>query len=104
MKTKAEASQAPELYDPPLGEGEPLIMPPLLPGILVPGGATSTFEKFVRFRKLGKDGAGWPTVISEALAKQYLSSSECRELLPPLKGILRCPILVERDGSGAAGH
>lgn len=145
MKTKAEASQAPELYDPPLGEGEPLIMPPLLPGILVPGGATSitfsakflfqaiapsrrlfwgaagpveltetgggyearplnpagatsTFEKFVRFRKLGKDGASYPTVISEALAKQYLSSSECRELLPPLKGILRCPILVERDG------
>lgn len=65
--------------------------------LLKPAAATSAFEKFVRFQKR-KGSSQEPTVITEATARQYLTSQECRVLLPKLNGILRCPILVERNG------
>ena len=39
-----------------------------------------------------------PTTISKAQAEVYLNSEQCRDLLPRLNGILRCPLLVEKDG------
>lgn len=64
--------------------------------------AQSFFEKFVTFQKRVRVGEGWypsETVITRAVASQYLKSDECRTLLPRLKGVVNCPVLVERDGT-----
>ena len=63
--------------------------------------AQSRFEKYVRFSKTTKVGDQYmptPTTISEPIAKQYLKSEACRNLLPKLNGVLHCPLLVEKDG------
>ena len=63
--------------------------------------AQSRFEKYVRFFKTTKSGEtimDVQTTISEAIAKQYLKSEACRNLLPKLNGVLNCPVLVEKDG------
>jgi hypothetical protein len=63
--------------------------------------AQSRFEKYVRFFKTTKVGTinmPTPTTISETIAKQYLKSEACRNLLPKLNGVLHCPLLVEQDG------
>jgi hypothetical protein len=63
--------------------------------------AQSRFEKYVRFfkdTKRGDTSFPMPTNISEAIAKQYLKTDACRNLLPKLNGILHCPLLVEKDG------
>jgi hypothetical protein len=70
---------------------------------LHPIAAQSRFEKYVRFVKETKAGGSdqamvVPTNINEATAKQYLRSEACRTLLPKLNGVLRCSLLVERDG------
>ena len=64
--------------------------------------AQSFFEKYVIFQKRVKIGEGWyhsDTVISKAVAQQYLKSDECRKRLPKLTGVVNCPVLVERDGA-----
>ena len=63
--------------------------------------AQSRFEKYVRFFKTTKAGDRYmpiATTISETVAKQYLKSEACRDLLPKLNGVLHCPLLVEKDG------
>ncbi len=63
--------------------------------------AQSRFEKYVRFFKTTKVGERYmpvPTTISETIAKQYLKSEACRNLLPKLNGVLHCPLMVETDG------
>jgi hypothetical protein len=64
--------------------------------------AQSCFEKYVRFTKRRKAIDMWldnPVNITKAMAKQYLASDECRQLLPRLKGLVNCPVLVEREGA-----
>jgi hypothetical protein len=64
--------------------------------------AQSCFEKFVIFQKRVKISDSWylsDTVITKAVASQYLKSDECRTLLPRLNGVVNCPVLMERDGS-----
>ena len=62
----------------------------------------SRFEKYVQFMKLNKIKDGGfqmePTVISEATARQYMASEACANNLPKISGLLRCPLLVQRDG------
>jgi hypothetical protein len=64
--------------------------------------AQSRFEEYVEFFKEFQSEPGTyvtkPTVISKATAEQYLKSEPCRRLLPKLNGVLRCPLLVEREG------
>ena len=62
--------------------------------ILKPTAAQSRFERYVTFKKKGKSG-DVNTPINRALAEMYLNSSECRELLPKLNGIIRFPLVVE---------
>ena len=69
--------------------------------VLTPVAAQSRFENFVQFLRPQKVGGRVSlslTTISKAVAEQYLASPQCRMYLPRLNGILRCPILVERDG------
>ncbi len=64
--------------------------------------AQSCFEKYVRFTKRKQNGDMWlenHVNINKAMAKQYLASDECRQLLPRLKGVVNCPVLVERAGA-----
>lgn len=61
--------------------------------------AQSRFENHVEFVKIaGKEKLEVPTVITEAMAKQYLKSEAFRKLLPKINGILQCPMLVEQCG------
>lgn len=63
--------------------------------------AQSCFEKYVRFTKRKQIDDMWLEThvnINKAMAKQYLASDECRQLLPRLKGVVNCPVLVEREG------
>jgi hypothetical protein len=59
--------------------------------------AVSEFERFVRFLKRKKaEGGIWikvPTTINEQLARQYMKSKACRELLPRINGVLKVPLL-----------
>ena len=67
-----------------------------------PASATSLFEKHVAFKQIKRAGMlvmSVATVITEATAKQYLKSEACRTLLPTLKGVVHCPLLVEIDGA-----
>jgi hypothetical protein len=63
--------------------------------------AQSRFENYVSFLKQRKNKNGTttsePTIITEAIAKQYLKSQACQNNLPKLSSILRCPLLVERN-------
>lgn len=69
--------------------------------LLKPPAACSRFEDFVQFVTKGKDRMGnqsvVPTVIPKDLAEKYLNA-EARRLLPEIKGIINCPIMVERNG------
>ena len=62
----------------------------------------SRFEKYAQFMKPKKIKDGGfqmePTVISEATARQYMASEACANNLPKISGLLRCPLLVQRDG------
>jgi len=61
--------------------------------------AQSRFEEFVSFQKMiGVFKGSKPTNITEQAAKQYLKSAACKKHLPRLTGLLRCPLLVEKDG------
>jgi len=68
--------------------------------VLKPVAAQSRFEKYVEFFKPGKTPTdpATRTTISKAQAEVYLNSEECRKLLPKMNGILRCSLLVEKDG------
>lgn len=68
--------------------------------VLKPVAAQSRFEKYVDFFKPGRavNDPITRTTITKAQAEVYLHSDECRTLLPKLNGILRCPLLVEKDG------
>jgi hypothetical protein len=68
--------------------------------VLRPVAAQSRFEKYVNFCSPGRmpNDVARPTTISKAQAEVYLNSEQCRDLLPKLNGILRCPLLVEKDG------
>lgn len=69
--------------------------------LLKPAAACSRFEDFVRFQKWtkAKDGSPLlvPTVISKEAAEKYLAAG-AKSLLPPIEGLLRCPLIAERDG------
>ena len=66
--------------------------------VLKPAAAQSRFEKFADFNRAGTtiNDPATPTTISKAQAEMYLSSVECRELLPKLNGIIRFPLVVEK--------
>ncbi|HOW67942.1 MAG TPA: hypothetical protein P5186_16245 [Candidatus Paceibacterota bacterium] len=69
---------------------------------LRPSAARSYFEKFARFFawRSGKDGKPVlkPTVIPEETARALLDCHIAAELLPPIKGLVNCPLLTEVDG------
>ena len=66
--------------------------------VLKPAAAQSRFEKFANFYRAGTtiNDPATPTTISKAQAEMYMSSAECRELLPKLNGIIRFPLNVEQ--------
>jgi len=68
--------------------------------VLKPVAAQSRFEKYVEFSKPGRapNFGVERTTISKAQAEVYMNSEECRNILPKLNGILRCPLLVEKEG------
>ncbi len=66
-----------------------------------PATAASLFEQHVEFKKQKRSHDILfveTTNINESTAKLYLKSAACRELLPTLRGVVSCPLLVERDG------
>jgi hypothetical protein len=68
--------------------------------VLKPVAAQSRFEKYVAFCKPGRTphDPATPTTISKAQAEVYVNSEQCRNLLPKLNVISRCPLLVEKTG------
>ena len=66
--------------------------------VLKPAAAQSRLEKYVDFAKAGATphDPATSTTINKGLAEMYLSSEECRELLPKLNGIIRFPLVVEQ--------
>jgi len=69
--------------------------------VLKPAAAQSRFEKFADFSRAGAtiNDLATPTTISKAQAEMYLSSAECRALLPKLNGIIRFPLVVEKGNN-----
>jgi len=69
--------------------------------LLKPASACSKFEEFVNFGKWIKDDEGKPklvpTVLNKEAAEKYLAAAAV-DLLPEIRGMINCPILVERDG------
>ena len=69
--------------------------------LLKPAAACSRFEDFVRFLKPAKTKDGTtlfvPEVISKETAEKYLTAG-AKSLLPPIEGLLRCPLITERHG------
>ena len=68
--------------------------------VLKPVAAQSRFERYVDFQRAGRtpNDVARRETVSKALAEMYLNSDECRRMLPKLNGILRCPLLIEKDG------
>lgn len=68
---------------------------------LKPAAACSKFEEFVQFKKWTKDEKGKtqlaPTILTKETAEKYLSAS-ATNLLPEIRGMINCPIIVERNG------
>lgn len=69
---------------------------------VTPAAAVSRFEDHVRFTQLraGADGQAAPVrvTLSEQQAKLLLESRQRRTLLPNIRGFLKFPLLVERNG------
>jgi hypothetical protein len=62
---------------------------------------TSAFEKvstLVRSKLIKGEWVAEPAVCGETMAKQILDSDDFREMLPPLRLLCRCPVLIERNG------
>ncbi len=69
--------------------------------LLKPAAACSKFEEFVRFGKWSPGDEGkpklTPVVLTKENAEKYLSASP-RDLLPEIRGMINCPVIVEREG------
>lgn len=69
---------------------------------VTPAAAVSRFEDHVRFANLraGADGQAVPVhaSLSEQQAKLLLESRQRRSILPTIRGLLKFPLLVERNG------
>jgi len=68
--------------------------------VLTAAGAQSQLEKYVQFVKRGKGATGVlePTIISKAMAEEYLNSEAARTMLPKFNGLLACPLMIEKKG------
>jgi hypothetical protein len=71
--------------------------------VIRPSAFRSRVEGYARLvaERVGKNGATVlkPTVMPEETAKALLDTTEARELLPPITGVLNCPVL-RADGDG----
>jgi hypothetical protein len=69
---------------------------------LRPSAARSLFETFARFFvwRMGKDGKPVlkPCVMPEETARALLDCHVAADLLPPINGVVSCPLIVEIDG------
>jgi hypothetical protein len=69
---------------------------------LRPSAARSLFETFAGFFvwRIGKDGKPVlkPCVMPEETARALLDCHVAAELLPPINGVVSCPLIVEADG------
>jgi len=70
--------------------------------VLDPEEARSDFEKFAQlfvWRVGGKLGPVLkPTVCNTEMAKALLATEEAHRLLPPVTGLINCPIIYEKEG------
>jgi hypothetical protein len=73
---------------------------------VTPAAAVSRFEDHVRFAQLRAGADGQATAVHASLneqqAKLLLESRQRRTLLPTIRGLLKFPLLVERNGELAA--
>jgi hypothetical protein len=70
--------------------------------IFTPEEFRSEIEKFARIFviRAGRGGERvWcPTTCPTETVKGLLASSEAKEFLPPVRGLINCPVLYEKDG------
>src|SRR4029453_13707477 len=75
---------------------------------LLPAAARSRFEKHASFFAWRSGEARMPvlkpTICAEETAKAFLVTSEARDLLPKLNGLINCPFIKEIDGKLAVAN
>ena len=73
---------------------------PSLEGVKA-SGLTSAFEKvskLVRSRLVKGEWVDEPVTCTESCAKQIMDCEDFKEMLPPLRLLCKCPVLIERGG------
>ena len=70
--------------------------------VIGPAAARSRFESYAKFLvyRSGRDGhlVLKPTIIAHEMAMALLETEEARTLLPPITGLINCPVILSTDG------